>query len=328
MSDAKMSDDALAIVLLCAVTSDAGTGPPPLAPTEYAALAGALHEAGSSPGALLTASDDVRTFAESAKVDAERLAGLLDRRAAIGMLLDRVATGGMWIVTRADAAYPRRMKRQLGAVAPPLLYGAGVVELLSIEAGVGVVGSRDLDEAGAAFARRVGETCAGDGVVLVSGGAKGADELGMRGALDSGGCAIGILGKDLAREVTRAHWRPALADGRLALVSAVSPWAGFNPGNLMARNKFIYAMCRAVFVASSDTKGGTWTGALENERRGWSRLLVRAGGGAPAGNGELVGTHGGTAVATDAIVPGMTRALVDGGDVPAADPPAQQLTLG
>ena len=44
----------------------------------------------------------------------------------------------------------------------------------------------------------------------------------------------------------------------------------------MARNKYIYSLAKAVIVVKSDKyKGGTWTGAQENLKKGWSVELVR-----------------------------------------------------
>ena len=44
----------------------------------------------------------------------------------------------------------------------------------------------------------------------------------------------------------------------------------------MARNKYIYSLAKAVIVVKSDhDKGGTWTGAQENLKKGWSVALVR-----------------------------------------------------
>lgn len=331
-----ISDDALAIVLLTAViggSSRGGSvpaGPAPLGPAEYAKVATTLHERGSRPSELRIGeaqlSDEV---ALHAGIEPSRMRALLERTAAIGLLLDRVHTAGLWVLTRADAAYPRRMKRVLGNATPPMLYGVGAQELLGTDGGIGIVGSRDLDDAGSEFARQVGAGAARDKYVVVSGGAKGADEIGMRASLDSGGCAIAILGKDLAREATRSHWRQPIADGRCTLISTVSPWTGFNAGNLMARNKCIYAMCEAVFVAASDTKGGTWTGALENERHQWSHLVVRHDSDAPKGNQALISEHGALAITTAELSSLAVRTVVDQPlAAPNVEAGAEQLRLG
>ena len=51
----------------------------------------------------------------------------------------------------------------------------------------------------------------------------------------------------------------AYLDGQLVLASPYDPSAGFNVGNAMQRNKFIYALADAALVVNSDlNRGGTW----------------------------------------------------------------------
>jgi predicted Rossmann fold nucleotide-binding protein DprA/Smf involved in DNA uptake len=86
----------------------------------------------------------------------------------------------------------------------------------------------------------------------------------MRGALQAGGKAVGIVPDSLASAAVNRENRDLLLDARLLLISPYDPAAGFNVGNAMQRNKLIYALADAALVASSDyKKGGTWSGATE-----------------------------------------------------------------
>ena len=86
----------------------------------------------------------------------------------------------------------------------------------------------------------------------------------MRGALQVGGRAVGVLADSLATAAVNRENRDLLLDQRLLLVSPYDPTAGFNVGNAMQRNKLIYALADAALVVSSDfKKGGTWSGAVE-----------------------------------------------------------------
>jgi DNA processing protein len=99
---------------------------------------------------------------------------------------------------------------------------------------------------------------------LVSGGARGIDQAAMRGALEAGGNVIGVLADSLEKTTMNREHRNLLLDGQLVLISPYDPNAGFNVGNAMQRNKFIYALADAALVISSDVnKGGTWAGATE-----------------------------------------------------------------
>ena len=56
----------------------------------------------------------------------------------------------------------------------------------------------------------------------------------------------------------------------------MNPDSGFSVGNAMSRNKYIYAHSEAAVIIKSDSgKGGTWTGATENIKHGWTKLFCR-----------------------------------------------------
>jgi len=73
------------------------------------------------------------------------------------------------------------------------------------------------------------------------------------------------------------------------LVSPFYPEAGFNVGNAMSRNKYIYSLAdAAVVVTSAVGSGGTWSGAIENLRRRWVPLWVRPSADEMSGNTALM----------------------------------------
>lgn len=293
MSDARpLTDDDLAILLVAThLGLPRGSGADPLGPATWHDLAARLHEGGLRPSWLLGRAADELETVRTNDVSPDRLALLLERAGTIAFDLERLEQRGIWTITRAGEGYPTRLRR-LGSIRPPVLFGSGPLELLD-EPTVAVVGSREVDEAGSAFADRVGRSAAQAGLVVVSGGARGVDRVAMNGALDRGGGAVGVLAESLERWLRDAALRQAIADGNLVLLTPFKPDAGFTPANAMARNKLIYGLADAAVVVASDAKkGGTLTGARENLRRGWTPLLVRAGGEAPEGNRVLIGDGG------------------------------------
>ena len=116
----------------------------------------------------------------------------------------------------------------------------------------------------------------------------------MLGALASDGTAVGVLSDSLLKSATSANYRKHLMAGDLALISPFHPEAGFNVGNAMARNRYIYCLADAAVVVNSTLdKGGTWNGALEDLKAAWVPLWVRRNGSTRSGNPELVrrGAH-------------------------------------
>ena len=269
-----------AILLLTAPLS-IGRGrrstPKPLAPGEYNRLARRLLELRRQPADLL--GDGARELLEECRLDRdpERLGRLLDRGFLLSQAMERWRTRALWVTSRADPQYPRRLKRRLREQAPPVLYGCGNREELD-SGGLAVVGSRNVDDDLIAYTEGIGRLAAGARRPLVSGGARGIDQAAMRGALDAGGTVACVLADGLERTATRREHRDAVMDGRLVLICPYDPAAGFLVGHAMQRNKLIYALSDAVLVVGAEfEKGGTWAGAVEQlDRHRFVQVYVRA----------------------------------------------------
>ncbi|MBC7341619.1 MAG: DNA-protecting protein DprA [Clostridia bacterium] len=220
--------------------------------------------------------------------EADRIAKLLSRSGQLAIELERLESLGVWVVTRADPFYPSRLKSLLKQQAPLVLFGAGEPGLLQVE-GVAVAGARDVDALGAGFAARLAERCVDEGLIVISGGARGVDKIAQDSALAAGGKAVSILADSLEARLRQRQVREAVLSGCLVLLSSSHPAARFTVGAAMCRNKYIYALSRyAVVVSASLNKGGTWAGAVENLKHGWVPLFVRGGENIPEGNRRLI----------------------------------------
>ncbi len=275
----KLSEDTEVILLLCCrlpANVAASELAKPLSHQEYVTLAKWLLRRGLSPKDLLGQRFSQHSEAlEQADFDIKRLRNLLGRGVLLSFALERWDRSGIWILSRADATYPKRFKRILGQKAPAILYGAGNADALDT-GGLGVVGSRDISPDVEEFVSRLARDSAMQGVNIVSGGARGVDTIAMRSAARAGGSVIGILADGLARSITTKSSREAITAGKLTLISPYTPEAGFNAGNAMSRNKLIYAASDAVLVAQAEKdRGGTWSGAIESLCNAWSPVLVQ-----------------------------------------------------
>lgn len=261
----ELSPNTKAILLLTAPLI-AGSGQPssdPLSPGEYKRLARHLRELQRQPADLVLADASNLVRACQPVIDAERLLRLLGRGFLLSQVIERWQARAIWVVSRADAAYPRRLKARLREDAPAVLYGCGDISLLDT-GGLAVVGSRHVDDVLVDYTMAVGQLAADAGRSIVSGGAKGIDQAAMRGALEAGGRVTGVLADSLEKTVMNREHRNLLLDGQLVLISPYDPSAGFHVGHAMQRNKLIYALADAALVVSSDVdKGGTWNGAIE-----------------------------------------------------------------
>jgi predicted Rossmann fold nucleotide-binding protein DprA/Smf involved in DNA uptake len=317
-----VSVDAQAIILACSsIGLPRGDETKPFGPRAWAKLSERLAAQGAAPGSLIgLASGELgRMLGGADDLDTERLARLLARSGTLGFELDRLRSRGIWVVTLSDADYPPRLRRLLGPQAPPVLFGAGERSLLD-RGGVAIVGSREADDDAVTFTRALANAAARGGISVVSGGARGVDQVAMQSAFEAGGAVVGALPEGIERRIRESSTRSALADGTAVVVSPYHPSAGFTTGAAMARNKIVYALSDlAVVVSSAAGTGGTWAGAVEAIEAEWVPVLVRSGSSVPEGNEQLV-RRGGRPIGIDDIPAGPT---VEG--LIAAAGPAQTL---
>ncbi|MBT9539969.1 DNA-processing protein DprA [Thiobacillus sp.] len=260
-----LSPNTQAILLLTApLIAGRGTASSDLlSPGEYKRLARHLREIQRQPADLLSPDAAEILHACQPVIDENRLQKLLGRGFLLSQVIERWQARAIWVVSRADAEYPRRLKTRLREDAPAVLYGCGDMALLET-GGLAVVGSRHVEDALIDYTMSVGRLAARAGRTLVSGGAKGIDQAAMRGALEAGGKVCGVLADSLEKTTMNREHRNLLLDDQLVLISPYDPNAGFNVGNAMQRNKLIYALADTSLVVSSDlNKGGTWAGAIE-----------------------------------------------------------------
>jgi len=258
--------------------------------SEWNELAGQIQDSPlQSPGALPGQSAaELSRQLRIEPAEGERLARLLDRAGRVALELDSLLSRGMWVVTRVDARYPAKLRNRLKHQAPTVLFGAGDLGLLA-RPGVAVVGSRNIDATGAAFAQAIGQDAVAGEWAVVSGGARGTDRLAMQAAVEAGGRAVGVLADSLEQTIRQPDLRQLLLDQRVALFTPYSPSAGFSVGGAMGRNKIIYGAADfAVVVSSEFEKGGTWAGAVDALKAKWGPVLVRIADGVPKGNHELI----------------------------------------
>lgn len=283
----EMSEDAKAILLLCGHLGGESESEP-LEQQDYNKVVQWLLGKDLRPADLLSP-EHVPALAKETGIFEDRLTALLRRGVKLGFAIEKWNQSGIWVVCRSDPEYPARFKTHLKEKAPPILFGAGRKSLLQ-GGGLAIVGSRNVDPEGETFTREVAAWCARGGMPVVSGGARGVDQVAMASAFEAGGVVMGVLADSLLRKSVSQDIRDALSDGQLLLISPYHPEAGFSVGTAMGRNKLIYALADYGLVVSADhKKGGTWAGAEQELKRKPGRpVFVRLTGKVPVGNKRLV----------------------------------------
>lgn len=285
--NSSLTEDTKAIILLCGVFGKERSVKP-LSVTEYTSLVRWLVSKELRPADLMQTETLEQAFRGSG-IEKKRLTMLLDRGVQLGFAVEEWQQNGIWVISRSDAVYPMRLKKHLKDKAPPLLFGVGNRALLNL-GGLGIVGSRNVDQTGQEFTAKVAKICANNRVPVISGGARGVDQIAMNGAMDQGGLTVGILADNLLKKSVERNFRRAIANDQLLLLSPYHPSARFTVGTAMGRNKLIYAMANFSLVVSAAYKhGGTWAGAEEELKREHARpVFVRVGNDVPDGNTALL----------------------------------------
>lgn len=282
-----------AILLLTAYFSKYSRDvPKPLTTKEWARFAEWLKDHEINPEQLLNGQLNASLHGWSDKyVTAERIEKLMGRGSALALAMEKWMRAGLWVLTRSDKNYPTRLKQLLKTDSPAVLFGCGNPELLN-KGGIAVVGARDANNSDLEFSRTLGKKAAVQGYSVVSGGARGVDETSMLGALEAEGTVIGVMADSLLKAATSKKYRQYLLNRNLVLVSPYYPEAGFNAGNAMSRNKYIYCLSDAAVVVQSGTKGGTWNGAIENLKKHWVSLWVKESKDTYSGNALIISKGG------------------------------------
>lgn len=189
---------------------------------------------------------------------------------------------GAAIVALDDPQYPAFL-RTIHA-SPPVLYVLGTVPLEHPRA-VGVVGTRSPSGAGGDACGELVRSWARSGVRIVSGLARGIDEIAHRAALEASGETVAVLGCGL--DQVDSPSRRALARDISCHGALVSEFPFGDPvykGNFPRRNRIISGLSSAVVVAEAGDRSGaliTARYALEQGREvlacpglaGWSSFL-------------------------------------------------------
>lgn len=163
--------------------------------------------------------------------------------------------------------YPKTLKKNLGHNSPLLLYVKGNKDLLA-QPSTAIVGCRSASQTSLDFTRNIAKKSVFEGKTVISGDARGVDQTGQIAALENGGSCIIVLPQGIATFSSgfRKYYE-YIVQGKLLVLSTFPPKATWNAGYAMERNKYIYGLASEIYVAESDSKGGTWEGVQDGLKK-------------------------------------------------------------
>lgn len=175
---------------------------------------------------------------------------------------------GIRFVTVLDPDYPEALHELYDP--PAGLFAAGKLSLSHAES-LAVVGSRQPTSYGRLITKQIVSECAGQGLTIVSGLARGIDTVAHHAALDSGGRTVAVLGSGLLQIYPRENEALArrIVDSGGAVLSEWHPLTPGKPGHFPVRNRLISGLCQGTLVVEAGECSGsliTADSALEQGR--------------------------------------------------------------
>lgn len=181
---------------------------------------------------------------------------------------------GYSIIPLDSTEYPKTLKNNMKMISPTVIFAKGNISMLN-EKSVAIVGSRNANDRSLQFTDNVALKCVDEGRVVVSGFAKGVDREALDATLREGGRSIIVLPQGILtfNSGFKRYYRQ-ICEGNVLVISTFAPNAGWSAGLAMARNAVIYGLADSIYVAQSDSKGGTWSGVIDGLKAG-REIFVR-----------------------------------------------------
>lgn len=225
-----------------------------MGPVGFGKLAARLFHLGIPMQRLLELPD--RQLAQDVLFSAEQIQALRNPGRDAAEDVRQCAREGIRILTTADPQYPLRIIALLKRTAPPLLFARGNLDLLNRSA-LGVSGARKASDVSLAAVTRICQTAAMQGWVVVSGGARGADEAAHLAGIKYGIGTIVVLPTGIYKPNFRNAMKPFFSEKNTLILSEFPPEFSWTIGCAMQRNRLLAALSRVMVLVEPGFSGGT-----------------------------------------------------------------------
>lgn len=155
---------------------------------------------------------------------------------------------------RNDDRFPDGIRKFCPTV--HLLRVMGNLELL-LRPSLAIVGSRHASQQGLDLAQRVARACAKNGIVIVSGYAKGVDTAAHKGALEGGGGTVFVLPFGVKHFRLKIELRELANESKWLAISQFPDNQQWFASSAMKRNQTLTAISSGVLVVEARETGGT-----------------------------------------------------------------------
>lgn len=221
---------------------------------------------------------------------------------------DRRGVRSFKIDVLRDTEYPSYLPSLVTGVQ---LYAIGNHELLR-RLCIGVCGSRSASASALRWAHEFGLQAAHQGLVVVSGYARGVDREAHKGTLEAGGSTIAVLAEGIRHFRIPTELKPFVdLERNFLALSMFDPDAPWKVWRAMERNKLIVGLSIGLFVIEARERGGTINAAYESIRQGKRLWAVAYSDGGPnrEGNRKLLASKAIPLTHVNDLKPALERAM-------------------
>jgi hypothetical protein len=234
----QFSDNEMSAILLCSyIGINKNDDVKPFSTGEWNTFLDRIIDMKLEPGVILNEENELFNQLGYEDNERERIKKLVSRGGAVALELDSLMNKGIQIVTLFNKNYPMLLKQKLERKTPQVLFYSGDIELAK-KMGIAVVGSRNVDEAGIDFTKKLVAKATAEKLIIYSGGARGVDSISENTAIENNGAVVSFIADSLSTKIKKKDVVTNLINKRLLLISDVKPEMGFSVARAMSRNKY------------------------------------------------------------------------------------------
>ncbi|MBQ3079291.1 MAG: DNA-processing protein DprA [Clostridia bacterium] len=254
------NDDAFtAMLLTLPLTADREEMVRPLSSAEFSYLtervrASSLHTIGDMIGMDISG---IMSRLSLPEAEAYRICMLLSRTMPLSYAMERFYEQSIDILTLMDEEYPKRLTERLAQDAPTAMYICGDTELLN-KPMIGIFGISGvkMDAETEKGVRLLVRNAHAEGFGLITSSEPGACRVAEKEAYECGASVVCMLAGDLLKKKNEEMYAEMIAQKRALLTSLVHPEAPYTNVHALSRNRVVYALSQAAFIATTDAKRG------------------------------------------------------------------------
>jgi len=154
-----------------------------------------------------------------------------------------------------EDSYPARLIDKLGSAFPPILYTYGDKSLIN-KRGAAILGEKNLSQKGEDITYLAAKDLSTHKIIIISGLARGIDEIAHRSALENSGRTIAMLPYGIKHLKIPHMIEHVYNQDNLLLVSPFYPDVEYNKFNAFIRNRLICALAHAVYIVECPSESG------------------------------------------------------------------------